>query len=69
MSVAHVVQIQIPHVNKCGNVPIRPMFNIPETFGKALSYEGQINAIVAIIKDIVDEIGTINDRLDVLENE
>ncbi len=36
------------------NVPLVSMFNIPETFGKALSYEGQIHAICGRFNEITE---------------
>ena len=49
-----------------GHIPLIPCFNIPETFGKALSYEGQIHAICgrfdAITNGYNDTIDYINEN-------
>lgn len=36
------------------HIPMFPTFNVPEIFGKAMSYEGQIHAICHQFKDIAD---------------
>ena len=48
-----------------GRIPHLPRFNVPETFGKALSYEGQIHAI---FEKYDDQIKTVNDTIDALED-
>ena len=40
-----------------------PMFNIPETFGKALSYEGQIHDIMNHICSIEHRLNNIDDNI------
>lgn len=46
-----------------------PMFNIPETFNKAVSYEGQIHILYNAILALSDEMESLKNRIEVLENE
>ena len=49
-----------------GKIPHLPRFNVPETFGKSLSYEGQIHAI---FERYDEQIKSLNDTIDALERE
>lgn len=40
------------------DIPLVPRINIPETFGRALSYEGQIHALCKRFDDITDSYNT-----------
>lgn len=46
-------------------IPLVPRFNIPETFGKALSYEGQIHALCHKFGEITD---SYNQSLEYINN-
>lgn len=41
------------------NIPLYTMFNIPETFGKALSYEGQLHAICQRFDDVLTSLNDV----------
>ena len=48
-----------------GHIPLVPRFNVPETFGKALSYEGQIHALCTKFGEITD---SYNDTLEYINS-
>lgn len=54
----------VPHVPTI-NIPLVPLFNVPETFGRALSYEGQIHALCTRFGEITD---SYNDTIDYINS-